>query len=140
MDLGKGYTLDEVLRYHNKDVVDFTISCAFCSATMDVNEKARFIHARLKCVVKDFGFKGACIVCRRQLACKERLLHTRLTGEADLLECMTGKNIVFVTVRCVSCLALLSAAEKLDAKASHLPFHLVRHIWRGYCSFCKPLE
>ncbi|AEI00702.1 E6 [Mus musculus papillomavirus type 1] len=138
MEIGKGYTLEEVLRYSNKDVVDFHLSCAFCSTTMDHNEKARFLHAKLKCVVRDFAFKGACIVCRRQLACKEKLLHTRVTGEADLVECMAGKNIVFVTVRCVTCLALLTASEKLDAKACGLPFHLVRHMWRGYCGFCKP--
>ncbi|ABG56157.1 E6 [Mastomys coucha papillomavirus 2] len=139
MDSARSYTLDEILRYLNVDLAAFTLLCAFCDSPLDFADRARFAVSQLKVLVKDFAFAGACIQCRRLLAKEEARKYSVCVGEADFVEAMTGKHIVHVTVRCVSCLGLLSATEKLIAKADHQPFNLVRHTWRGTCKFCKEL-
>nr|ATP66834.1 E6 protein [Rodent papillomavirus] len=139
MDVAKEYTLEQLLRFLNVDLDTFIFPCAFCTNILDSNDKKRFAASQLKVVVKDFTFKGACITCRRKLAFAERRKYQSCVGEADLVECMTGTGIVHLTIRCISCLGLLSASEKLVAKANLDPFYLVRSMWRGKCRLCFSL-
>lgn len=136
MDSAKDYTLEQLLRFLNVDLDTFILPCAFCPTVLDSVDKKRYQASKLKVVVKDFTFQGACIVCRRKLAYAEKLKYLSCVGEADLVEAMTGTNIVHTTVRCIKCLSLLSASEKLNAKSQNVPFYLVRQLWRGHCRLC----
>lgn len=133
----KGHTLLELCRYLNVSLQSFTLSCTFCNSVLDAIDKANFAASQLKVVVRDFAFKGACITCRRELAAQEKRRYLVCVGEADLVEAMTGTGIVHCTVRCLNCLALLSASEKLVAKGCCQPFYLVRHFWRAQCRNCR---
>lgn len=133
-------TLPQLLRYLNVDPATFTFPCAFCSVCLDIYDKARFATSNLKVVYKDKTYKGCCLSCRCKLAAAERQRYLVCTGEGDLVEAMCGTGIVHCAIRCVVCLALLTASEKLLAKVNRHPFFLVRHMWRGFCRHCNPAE
>ncbi|AEI00709.1 E6 [Apodemus sylvaticus papillomavirus 1] len=140
MDVAKDYTLNQLLRFLDVSLTDFILPCAFCPSFLDLNDKQRFAASELRVVVKDFTFQGACLRCRKKLAFAERQKYQSCIGEGDLVEAMWGTGIVHITVRCIRCLGLLSASEKLLAKANYQPFYLVRSLWRGHCRLCFNLQ
>lgn len=139
MDSSKEYTLEQLLRFLNVSLEDFLLPCAFCPNLLALNDKERFASSKLKVMVKNFAFHAACLTCRKKLAYAERAKYQTCVGEADLVEAMCGTGIVHVTIRCIRCLGLLSASEKLLAKHSLMPFFLVRSMWRGHCRLCFSL-
>lgn len=133
----KGYTLLDLCRYYDVSPSSFPLDCTFCDCVLDDVDRASFAASKLKVVVRNLQYKGACIKCRRALAAEEKFKYLVCVGEADLVEAMCGTGIVHCSVRCVSCLALLSASEKLVAKGGCQPFYLVRHLWRAQCRHCR---
>lgn len=137
MDFETEFTLDELLRFLDVSLQDLLLPCHFCPTLLELHDKASFADSKLKVVTRDCTFRAACIPCRRKLAYCERQRFLVCTAEGDFVEAMSGTGIVHCPVRCVNCLALLSASEKLLAKAEHLPFFLVRHMWRSSCRLCR---
>lgn len=138
MELIEGFTLLQLLRFLNVSLETIILPCNFCFTVLGILDKASFAASKLKVVVRDKCYKGACISCRRALAAAEKKKYLVCLGEGDLVEAMCGTGIVHCTIRCVECLALLSASEKLVAKANLRTFYLVRHMWRTQCRNCAP--
>lgn len=121
----------------NIDVI--LLPCVFCGGFCTLQDKLDFLMSGLKVVWKNNCFHAACKVCRRVIAAEEDYRYRECTVEADFIERCTGKSILDVTVRCIACMHLLGASEKLLAKANNKPFYLVRKVWRGSCRYCFAL-
>nr|WES10426.1 E6 protein [Rodent papillomavirus] len=72
MELIEGFTLLQLLRFLNVSLETIILPCNFCFTVLGILDKASFAASKLKVVVRDKCYKGACISCRRALAAAEK--------------------------------------------------------------------
>lgn len=129
--------LRDYCKQNNIDFFDLTLQCIFCKSYLSLTDCANFQEKVLSVIQRGDKSFAACISCLSLSARLEREKHTQCAVKCSILDCIVGKPLEALLMRCVSCYQVISAYEKQECVALNRDAFLVRGTWRTFCKTCR---
>ncbi|ACO58656.1 putative transforming protein E6 [Ovis aries papillomavirus 3] len=133
---GSPRTIAELVQHYNFGDCVLLLPCIFCGEYLTAADIVHFESAPLALLWR-FGIPfGCCIRCCNYAGMYEAYRYFQGLIPAAWVECITGKTLFELDVRCVTCLRRCNLSEKLSVLWRQSDFFVIRNKLKTVCQIC----